>query len=83
MTAAVCVYPRFVPVARQTLREIGVADVRVATVTNFPHGNDNIEIAVAELKLQWLMVLIVDVVFPYRALMAGNRDVGSETGKSL
>ena len=83
MTAAVCVYPRFVPVARQTLREIGAADVRVATVTNFPHGNDNIEIAVAETKAAVAYGADeVDVVFPYRALMAGNRDVGSELVKA-
>ncbi len=50
LTAAVCIYPRFIPIARKTLREIGAADVRIATVTNFPHGNDDIEIAVAETR---------------------------------
>ena len=44
-TAAVCIYPRFIPIARKTLKEQGTPDVRIATVTNFPHGNDDIEIA--------------------------------------
>ena len=46
-TAAVCIYPRFIPIARKTLKEQGTPDVRIATVTNFPHGNDDIEIALA------------------------------------
>ena len=41
-TAAVCIYPRFIPIARKTLKEQGTPDVRIATVTNFPHGNDDI-----------------------------------------
>ena len=49
-TAAVCIYPRFIPVAKKQLREQGTPEVRIATVTNFPHGNDDIEIAVAETK---------------------------------
>lgn len=47
-TAAICIYPRFIPIARKTLREQGTPDIRIATVTNFPHGNDDIEIALAE-----------------------------------
>lgn len=79
LTAAICIYPRFIPLARKTLREIGAADVRIATVTNFPHGNDDIEIAVAETRAAVAYGADeVDVVFPYRALMAGNETVGSE-----
>ena len=37
-TAAVCIYPRFIPVAKKQLREQGTPEVRIATVTNFPHG---------------------------------------------
>ena len=37
-TAAVCIYPRFIPIARKTLNEQGTPDIRIATVTNFPHG---------------------------------------------
>lgn len=34
-TAAICIYPRFIPVARKALREQGTPEVRIATVTNF------------------------------------------------
>ncbi len=34
-TAAVCIYPRFIPVAKKQLREQGTPEVRIATVTNF------------------------------------------------
>ena len=47
-TAAVCVYPRFIELARRTLNELGLASVKVATVTNFPHGNPDIAVAVDE-----------------------------------
>ncbi|SUX54883.1 deoxyribose-phosphate aldolase [Chromobacterium vaccinii] len=81
--AAVCVYPRFVPIAKKTLREEGCPEVRVATVTNFPHGNDDISIAVAETRAAIAYGADeVDVVFPYRALMAGNRDIGFELVKA-
>ncbi|GEM80143.1 deoxyribose-phosphate aldolase [Vibrio superstes] len=81
-TAAVCIYPRFVPIAKKTLREQGTPDVKIATVTNFPHGNDDIDIAVAETKAAVAYGADeVDVVFPYRALMAGNADVGFELVK--
>ena len=82
LTAAVCIYPRFIPIARKTLREIGAADVRIATVTNFPHGNDDIEIAVAETRAAVAYGADeVDVVFPYRAFMAGSEQVGFDLVK--
>lgn len=80
--AAVCVYPRFVPIARKTLRTQGTEQVKIATVTNFPHGNDDIEIAVTETKAAVAYGADeVDVVFPYRALIAGNEQVGFELVK--
>jgi deoxyribose-phosphate aldolase len=83
MTAAVCIYPRFIPIARKTLREIGAEAVRIATVTNFPHGNDDIEIAVAETRAAVAYGADeVDVVFPYRAFMAGNEQVGFDLVKA-
>lgn len=80
--AAVCVYPRFVPIARKTLKAQGTPQVKIATVTNFPHGNDDIEIAVAETKAAVAYGADeVDVVFPYKALMAGNEQVGFDLVK--
>ncbi len=82
-TAAVCIYPRFISVARKTLREQGTNDIKIATVTNFPHGNDDIEIAVAETReAVALGADEVDVVFPYKALLKGNETVGYELVKA-
>nr|WP_024966967.1 deoxyribose-phosphate aldolase [Pantoea sp. IMH] len=76
-TAAICIYPRFIPIARKTLKEQGTPDIRIATVTNFPHGNDDLKIALAETHAAIAYGADeVDVVFPYRALMAGNEDIG-------
>ncbi|WP_047691610.1 deoxyribose-phosphate aldolase [Vibrio sp. ZOR0018] len=81
-TAAICIYPRFIPIAKKTLREQGTPEIRIATVTNFPHGNDDIEIAVAETKAAVAYgANEVDVVFPYRALIAGNEQVGFDLVK--
>lgn len=80
--AAVCVYPRFVPMARKALKQAGISQVKIATVTNFPHGNDDIEIALAETKAAIAYGADeVDVVFPFRALIAGNESVGAELVK--
>jgi len=76
-TAAVCIYPRFIPIARKTLKEMGAADVKIATVTNFPHGNDDLDIAFAETKAAVAYGADeVDVVFPYQALINGNEQIG-------
>lgn len=81
-TAAICIYPRFIPIAKKTLAQIGAPEVRIATVTNFPHGNDDISIAVAETKAAIAYGTDeVDVVFPYRALIAGNEEVGYQLVK--
>ena len=77
-TAAVCIYPRFIPIARKTLRAQNTPYIKIATVTNFPHGNDDLDIALAETRAAVAYGADeVDVVFPYRALMAGNSDIGS------
>ncbi|MBZ0330923.1 deoxyribose-phosphate aldolase [Halomonas sp. ANAO-440] len=78
--AAVCVYPRFIATAREALAEQGLTGkVKVATVTNFPHGEADVERAAAEtLAAIAAGADEVDVVFPYRALMAGDAEVGRE-----
>ncbi|BCV35681.1 deoxyribose-phosphate aldolase [Shewanella indica] len=82
-TAAICIYPRFIPIARKTLDAMGADDIRIATVTNFPHGNDDIAIAVLETRAAVAYGADeVDVVFPYRALMEGNETVGFELVKA-
>ncbi|AZQ09654.1 deoxyribose-phosphate aldolase [Shewanella khirikhana] len=82
-TAAICIYPRFIPIARKTLIELDADDIQIATVTNFPHGNDDIAIAVLETRAAVAYGADeVDVVFPYRALMEGNETVGFELVKA-
>ena len=69
--AAVCIYPRFVVAARRALR--GSA-VRIATVANFPDGDPDVDRAVAETRAAIADGADeIDVVLPYRALLAGDR----------
>ncbi|MBA6417412.1 deoxyribose-phosphate aldolase [Colwellia sp. 6M3] len=82
-TAAICIFPRFVPLAKKTLAAQGTPEIKIATVTNFPHGNDDIEIAVAETKAAVAYGADeVDVVFPYRALINQNDSIGYDLVKA-
>ncbi|TKI08678.1 deoxyribose-phosphate aldolase [Martelella alba] len=76
-TAAVCIYPRFIPIARQTLNQQGTPGIRVATVVNFPAGGDGIEAVLGETRTAIAAGADeIDVVFPYRALAAGETQAG-------
>nr|WP_208597661.1 deoxyribose-phosphate aldolase [Desulfogranum mediterraneum] len=76
-TAAVCIYPRFIPLARKTLLANGTSRIKIATVSNFPHGGDDLEIALAETRAARAYGADeVDLVFPYQALLAGRDDIG-------
>ena len=78
-TAAVCIYPRFIPIARKTLALQNSTTIKIATVTNFPHGNDDLDIAFAETRAAVAYGADeVDVVFPYKALIAGNSEIGAQ-----
>ncbi len=82
-TAAICIYPKYIPVAKAQLAKQNTPNIKIATVTNFPHGNDNMESAVSETReAVSLGADEVDVVFPYKALIAGNADVGFELVKA-
>jgi deoxyribose-phosphate aldolase len=68
--AAVCVWPRFVILAKSALR--GTA-VRIATVTNFPSGAQPIGDVVAETRTALSNGADeIDVVLPYRQFAAGD-----------
>ncbi|MBU2971130.1 deoxyribose-phosphate aldolase [Pseudoalteromonas sp. C2R02] len=76
-TAAICIYPQFIPAAKEALKSLKASNIKIATVTNFPHGNDDVAKAVTQTQQAVdLGADEVDVVFPYRALMAGNSQVG-------
>jgi len=81
-TAAICIYPRFIPLARKTLKSQETPHVKIATVTNFPHGNDDLDIALAETQAAVAYGADeVDLVFPYKALMNGNENIGFDMVK--
>jgi deoxyribose-phosphate aldolase len=72
--AAVCIWARGIPAALEVLRGTGI---RVCAVANFPNGTAPIEDAVAQTAAAVAAgAAEVDVVFPYRALMAGDTDAG-------
>lgn len=80
--AAVCVYPQFIQLAKQQLASQHCTNVKVATVTNFPHGGANIALAVTETRAAIVLGADeVDVVFPYQAMLAGDHEVGFELVK--
>ncbi|WP_218017869.1 deoxyribose-phosphate aldolase [Roseateles chitosanitabidus] len=67
--AAVCVWPKFVAQARAALP----ADIRVAAVANFPDGSLDLPRVLAEIEtIAQAGAQEVDVVLPYRALIAGQ-----------
>jgi len=69
--AAVCVWPRFVALARQELAGTGV---RIATVVNFPSGTDSAdEVAKQTQVARGDGADEIDVVLPYRAFIDGER----------
>ena len=68
-TAAVCVYPRFIPLAKSRL----ASDIKVATVINFPSGLADIGLMEKEISSAVrLGADELDVVLPYRALLGGD-----------
>ncbi|MFZ9675233.1 MAG: deoxyribose-phosphate aldolase [Ilumatobacteraceae bacterium] len=72
--AAVCVWPRFVNVAVAATRGTGV---RVATVVNFPHGEDSVD-SVLDVVNQCVVdgADEIDLVIPYRTLRDGSESDG-------
>lgn len=69
-TAAVCVWPRFVAPCADRL---GPTGVRVATVVNFPTGDEPVERVVAmAVAARAEGAAEIDVVLPYRAWLGGD-----------
>ncbi|TVS12513.1 MAG: deoxyribose-phosphate aldolase [Wenzhouxiangella sp.] len=76
--AAVCVAPEHVGMARQGLARAGLhAQVKVATVINFPHGQA--DPAAVEIEARSALTSgadEIDLVFDYRALIDGDERAG-------
>ena len=82
-TAAVCIYPQFIAIARKTLQSQDKNNIKIATVTNFPHGNADLKHAVFETENAIASGADeVDVVFPYKALIDGDETIGYELVKA-
>lgn len=76
--AAICIYRQFIPAAKDYFNQHKL-NIKIATVTNFPHGGNDILLAVRETEEAIrLGADEVDVVFPYQALMADDELTGAE-----
>ena len=74
--AAVCIWARWIPAALESLRGSGIS---VCAVANFPSGAADPAGAAQETAAAVdAGAAEVDVVFPYRALLAGDAGVGLE-----
>lgn len=74
-TASVCVFPKYVQTAKNCLDSKGLLKIKIATVVNFPSGQESIEKVVADTQLAIKHGADeIDIVLPYRDLMAGKID---------
>ncbi len=72
--ACVCIWPRFIAVAREALAG---SDVAICAVTNFPAGAAEPDTAATETAAAVAAgANEVDVVFPYQALLDGDAHIG-------
>jgi deoxyribose-phosphate aldolase len=66
--AAVCIYPKFIPLAKKLLTN---SDVKIATVVNFPEGSQSLATVVGDIqKAIKLGAQEIDVVMPYQEYLA-------------
>jgi deoxyribose-phosphate aldolase len=74
--AAVCVWPEFVALAKALLVD---ADIGIATVVNFPYGEDPIERVLSETSAAVANGADeIDLVLPWRAFLAGDEPSARE-----
>lgn len=80
--AAVCVYRQFVALAADCLKSH--PEVKLATVVNFPAGNDDLATVCSETE-QALAdgANEIDLVLPYPDLLAGNAETCAEMVKEI
>ncbi|KFE44434.1 deoxyribose-phosphate aldolase [Pseudomonas syringae] len=77
--ASVCVYPKFVLLARTALDRLRTPDIRVVAAVNFPYGSANIESAASETRAAVMAGADeIDVVNPFRTLLCGDQQVGMD-----
>ncbi|TPW31081.1 deoxyribose-phosphate aldolase [Martelella alba] len=81
-TAAICIWPRFVALARQMLGDDHM--IKIATVVNFPGGN----LPLSEVEEETERAIRdgadeIDLVIPYEKLKAGNEWAVSEMVRAI
>lgn len=78
--AAVCVYPQWIGTARTALHQHGlVGKVAVATVINFPDGDQDADRVVQAIQSALAAGADeIDLVFPWRALRDGDAQAGRD-----
>ncbi len=68
--AAVCVYPKYIGLAKSMLKN---TPVQVASVANFPEGKNSFRACLAEMEFAFEAgVDEIDIVLPYHELIRGN-----------
>ena len=78
--AAVCVYPRFIEIAKQELKN---SNIKIATVVNFPAGKNDISILEKEISVALNNGADeIDAVFPYKELLNKNSTACEEYVKT-
>ncbi|GEK08587.1 deoxyribose-phosphate aldolase [Pseudoalteromonas peptidolytica] len=75
LPAAICVYPQFVTLVKQQLQIRQWQTIKIATVTNFPSGEQKLE----QVLKQTQQAIAdgadeIDLVLPYQQLIAGDPD---------
>ncbi|HET9068564.1 MAG TPA: deoxyribose-phosphate aldolase [Amaricoccus sp.] len=79
--AAVCIWPRFVAQAR---RELEGSGIRIATVVNFPSGEEPRKYPVADTKQALAEGADeIDLVVPWRRLAAGHPQAVTDTVRAV
>jgi deoxyribose-phosphate aldolase len=86
--AAVCIWPRFIGVARDQRRndpeDARAGGIAIATVMNFPSGDGSIDAVVSEARTAVQAGADeIDLVMPYRAFLAGDEDAASAMIRSV
>ena len=70
--AAVCIYPQFVKFA---VTQLANTRVHIATVVNFPHGQDSSDKVVGDIKQAIAEgANEIDMVFPYSRFLSGDKN---------
>ena len=79
--AAICIWPRYVAYAHKLLNRNGI---RIATVVNFPGGNQSVDMTVAETRAAIADgAAEIDLVMPYGAFRDGDTGQANDMIKSI